>query len=186
MSKCVQFKATGMSSDQKATKDETSLSGEARTLKDTQIINVSPGINEIGSASVTRKNAFKACPTYSMPNTSWRSNHSNESNDKGFPDETKASKDTSMIPCRDINCSPDHDLSPKQIDKHERGEDRKERGGVQLLAKSVSISVNGAVQSDENEKEVSSCIYTMDRKVSFGLSVAEADLAKINHVSKQC
>eukprot|EP00890_Picochlorum_soloecismus_P005756 jgi/Picsp_1/6181/NSC_03535-R1_predicted protein [Micromonas sp. RCC299] len=186
MSKNVQFKAvTGVSSDQKAAIDETSLFGEAKASNETRIPNKSPGINEIVSShatNVTGKNGFKACPTYSMPKAPWKSDQSHDSHVTGVLGEIKAVTDIPMILSRNLNRSPELDLKARQGDMHEHGEDGKGRGGVQLLAKSVSISVNGAVQSDENAKKISKCPYTMDRNVSCGLSVAEAEIAKINHV----
>jgi hypothetical protein len=121
-----------------------------------------------------------------MPKAPWRSDQSHDSVDKGTPDGIKTVNDSSMNAPRALNRSPELDLSPRQKERHGHGEDGKEKGGVHLLAKSVSISVNGAVQSDENASKRSKCsdqLITMDRSVSCGLSIVEAELAKVHHVS---
>jgi hypothetical protein len=186
MSKCVQFKATAISNE-KATSDETSFSGAAKSSKENLLLDRTPHTNQVGSShAATIKNVAKACPTYSMPKAPWRSDHSHDSVDKGTPDGIKTVKDSSMNAPRALNRSPELDLSPRQKERHGHGEDGKEKGGVHLLAKSVSISVNGAVQSDENASKRSKCsdqLITMDRSVSCGLSIVEAELAKVHHVS---
>lgn len=187
MSKCVHFETTATSSDEKATRDETSSSGAVKLLKENRLLDMTPHTSEVGSShAATIKNVTKACPTYSMPKAPWRSDQSPDSVDTGTPDGIKRVKDSSMIVPRALNPSSELDLSPRQKERHGHGEDGKEKGGVHLLAKSVSISVNGAVHSDENVSKRSTCsdrLITMDRNVSCGLSVVEAELAKVQHVS---
>ena len=188
MSKCVQFKATGISKDEKATGDDTSFSGAAKALKEDRVLDMTPHTSEVvgSSHAATRKNLTKACPTYSMPKAPWRSDQSHDKVDTGLPDGINAVKHRSKTLPSVLNRSPELDLSSTQMERNGHSEDGKEKGGVHLLAKSVSISVNGAVHSDANERKGSKCSdqqrITLDRNVSCGLSVVEAELAKAHHV----